>query len=87
MKLAPVIVFNYNRPNHSHQVWEALAMNEFAAQTELYLYCDGPKANASEEMRLRIAELHKQAKQYAIDAMKQGKFKAIYVVCAEKNKG
>ena len=87
MKFAPVIVFNYNRPEHSLRTWEALAKNQFAPDTELYLFCDGPKANASEEMRQRIAELHRQAKQYAIDAPKQGKFKTVHVVCAEKNKG
>ena len=87
MKLAPVIVFNYNRPDHSLRTWEALSRNRYAAETELYLYCDGPKANASDEMRQRIAELHAQAQQYAIDAPKAGKFKAVYVVCAEANKG
>ena len=69
------------------QTWEALSQNEYAALTELYLYCDGPKVNASKEMHSRIAELHKQAKQYAVDAAKQGKFKAVHVICAEKNKG
>lgn len=87
MKLAPVIVFNYNRPDHSLQTWDALSRNQYAAETELYLYCDGPKANASDEMRQCIAELHAQAKQYAIDAPKEGKFKAVHVVCAEINKG
>ena len=87
MNLAPVIVFNYNRPDHSQQVWDALAKNQFAAETELYLYCDGPKANVSNEMRQRIAKLHQQAKQYAIDVVKEGKFKAVHVVCAEQNKG
>ena len=87
MNLAPVIIFNYNRPDHSLRTWEALAQNQFAAETELYLYCDGPKANASDEMRQRIAEIHALAKQYAIDAPKAGKFKSVHVVCAEKNKG
>ena len=87
MTLAPVIIFNYNRPDHSLRTWEALALNKFAKETELYLYCDGPKANASDEMRQRIDELHAQAKQYALDAPKVGKFKAVHVVCAEKNKG
>jgi len=85
--LAPVIVFNYNRPDHGLRTWDALSQNEYADQTELYLYCDGPKANASDEMRMRIADLHEQARQYAIDAPKQGKFKAVHVVCAEKNNG
>lgn len=87
MTLAPVIIFNYNRPDHSLQTWEALSRNQYAADTELYLYCDGPKANASDEMRQRIAELHAQAKQYAKDAPKAGKFKAVHAVCAETNKG
>ena len=87
MKLAPVIVFNYNRPDHSLRTWEALSRNEFAKDTELYLYCDGPKANATDEMRERIAQLHAQAKQYAIEAPKAGKFKAVHVECVEKNKG
>lgn len=87
MTLAPVIVFNYNRPDHSKQVWEALGCNELAKETELYLYCDGPKANASDEMRQRIFSLHDQAKQYAKDAEKHGTFKAVHVVCAAANKG
>ncbi len=85
--LAPVIVFNYNRPDHSLQTWEALSRNQYAAETELYLYCDGPKANTSDEIRQRIADLHAQAKQYAVDAPKEGKFKAVHAVCAEANKG
>lgn len=85
--LAPVIVFNYNRPDHSQQVWDALSKNEFAKETELYLYCDGPKDTASEEMKQRILSLHEQAKQYAKDAVKSGLFKEIHVVCSERNKG
>lgn len=98
MNFAPVIVFNYNRPYHSQQVWDALSRNEYAAQTELYLYCDGPKEVASEGMKeltnekvlknhALVNDVQSLAKQYAIDAPKQGKFKAVHVVCAEKNKG
>ena len=87
MTFAPVIVFNYNRPDHSLRTWDALSQNQFSAETVLYLYCDGPRANASDEMRQRIAELHTQAKQYAIDAVREGKFKTVHVVCAQLNKG
>jgi len=85
--LAPVIIFNYNRPDHSRKVWNALSRNELARETELYLYCDGPKDTASDEMRQRILSLHEQAKQYAKDAIKSGLFKDVHVVCSEKNKG
>ena len=87
MTLAPVIIFNYNRPDHSLQTWDSLSRNQYAAETELYLYCDGPKDTASEEMKQRILSLHAQAKQYAKDAVKSGLFKAVHVVCAEANKG
>lgn len=87
MNIAPVIVFNYNRPDHSLRTWDALSKNDYASQTELYLYCDGPKAIASDEMHQRIMSLHQQATRYAIDAEKNGLFKAVHVVCAKENKG
>ena len=98
MELAPVIVFNYNRPDHSLRTWEALAQNEYAAQTELYLYCDGTKEIKSEGVRelenerirknrALVNEVQTRAKQYAVDAVKDGEFKDVHVVCAEKNKG
>lgn len=87
MELAPVIVFNYNRPKHSLQVWEELSKNHFASETELYLYCDGPKPTANEECRTKITELHQLAIKFSIEAKAQGKFKDIHVVLAEKNKG
>ena len=87
MTLAPVIIFNYNRPDHSQRVWDALSRNELATETELYLYCDGPKENASEEMKERILSLHEQAKEYMQYAKQHGLFKDVHVVCSEKNKG
>lgn len=84
---APVIIFNYNRPEHSQKVWNALSRNEQAKATELYLYCDGPKDTASEEMKQRILSLHELAKQYASAAKRDGLFKDVHVVCSEKNKG
>lgn len=87
MQLAPIIVFAYNRPEHLRKTLTWLGQNELANESTLYIFCDGPKVNASEEMRKRIADLHAQAKQYAIEAPKQGKFKAVHVICAEKNKG
>lgn len=43
MKLAPVILFVYNRPETLRKTLEALAANELADQTELFVYSDGPK--------------------------------------------
>ena len=68
MNFAPVIVFNHNRPEHSMRTWKALSHNQFASETELYLYCNGPKDGASEEMKCTISSLYEQAKEYAVEA-------------------
>lgn len=49
MKLAPVILFVYNRPRHTEQTLEALYLNKYASESTLYIYSDGPKEGASEE--------------------------------------
>lgn len=42
-KMAPVILFTYNRPGHTRQTVAALAANELAQETELYVYSDAAK--------------------------------------------
>lgn len=49
MQLAPIVLFVYNRPAHTRQTLEALAENELAVQSTLYVYADGPKYAASAE--------------------------------------
>lgn len=41
--VAPVVLFVYNRPDHTRQVLEALRQNDLADQTELFIYADAPK--------------------------------------------
>ena len=41
--LAPIVLFVYNRPEHTRQTLEALAENELASQSRLIVYSDGPK--------------------------------------------
>ena len=38
-KTAPVILFTYNRPEHTRRTIEALAKNELAQDTELFVFC------------------------------------------------
>ena len=78
--LAPIIVFCYNRPWHVEQTLDALSRNEFADQSKLYIYCDGPKDGASDEMRQKIAEVRQVAR-------KRQWCKEVHIVEAEKNKG
>ncbi len=55
--LAPVVLFVYNRPEHTRQTLGALSRNTLADQTVLYIYADGPKPNATAEELKQISEV------------------------------
>jgi hypothetical protein len=78
--LAPIVVFSYNRPDHLRRTLEALARNDLAEQSVLYIYCDGAKPNASEDQKLRVAE-NREVAHAALG------FKEVHVVEREKNVG
>jgi len=54
MMLAPVVLFVYNRPDHTIKTLEALMKNDLASQSELFIYCDGPKPNADSKTKETI---------------------------------
>ena len=78
--LAPVVVFSYNRPDHLRRTLETLAKNDLAGESELYIYCDGAKSDATVEQRQRVVENRRVA--HSVSG-----FKEIHVVEAEHNKG
>lgn len=39
----PLLLFAYNRPVHLRRTLEGLAKNRVAAETDLWLFCDGPR--------------------------------------------
>ena len=80
MKLAPIILFVYNRPWHTEQTLRALMANELAVESELYIYADGPKPNATDEQLQKIREVRQLIRQ----EQWCGK---VHVVESEKNKG
>jgi len=45
-KRAPIVLFVYNRPDHTRRTLEALASADLAAVSLLYVYADGPKHGA-----------------------------------------
>lgn len=47
-KLAPIILFTYNRPWHAQQVLNALKKNELSKQSELFIFSDGGKDSEDE---------------------------------------
>ena len=59
-KTAPVILFTYNRPEHTRRTIEALAKNELAQDTELFVFSDAAKKEADrgkvQEIRDYVAQ-------------------------------
>lgn len=78
--LAPIIVFAYNRPWHVEQTLTALSKNVYADESVLYIYCDGPKSDASDEQKAKIAEVRQVVR-------KQQWCKEVHVVEFNENKG
>jgi hypothetical protein len=78
--LAPVALFVYNRPEHTLRTLDALANNDLAKQTILFIFSDGPKINPSPEELQRIDEVR-------IHIRKENRFKDVKVFEAKINKG
>lgn len=61
MDMTPIIVFAYDRPDHLSQTLDALAKNDLAPQSILYVYCDGAREWNGEcrESRVESREIPK----------------------------
>lgn len=78
--LAPVVLFVYNRVDHTSRVLETLGKNELAKDTELYVFSDAAKSDKGLEKVNAVREYINQ-KEW------QKNFKTVTIVQAEKNKG
>ena len=78
--LAPVILFVYNRLDHTKNVLDSLAKNFLAAETELYIFSDAAKSESGKE---KVAEV----REYIRRTDWQKSFKKVKIIEAEKNKG
>lgn len=54
MMSAPIIIFAYNRPQHTEKVIKSLLLNKEAKDSDLIVYCDGAK---NEEDTAKVAEV------------------------------
>ncbi|MEJ5283473.1 MAG: glycosyltransferase family A protein [Brevinematales bacterium] len=77
MSLAPIVLFVYNRLEHTKQTIEALQNNTLAAQSELFIYSDGPKNEATYESVQEVREYINQIKG----------FKELHIIMRESNYG
>jgi len=78
--LSPVVLFTYNRPVHTKNVLDSLALNNEAKESDLFIFCDGAKENATEEIIAKISEVRKIVSE-------ENRFKSVTVKIQDKNKG
>lgn len=78
--LSPIVLFVYNRPEHTKKTLNALIHNELASDSDLIIFADGPKVNANEEQLKKICETRNICK--TING-----FKTITINEFETNKG
>ena len=57
MDLAPIVLFVYNRPEHTLQTLKALKQNKLADKSILYIYADGAKETVTPNDEKKIKEV------------------------------
>lgn len=77
MNLAPIVLFVYNRLDHTKQTVEALQKNELAQESELFIYSDAAK---NEDAILKVNAVREYIK--IVDG-----FKKVSIIEREKNWG
>ncbi|KNH16809.1 sugar transferase [Priestia megaterium] len=75
--LAPVVLFVYNRPEHTQHTINALKKNQLARKTDLFIFCDAPKNPEDTDKVKQVRNIISNV----------SGFKNISVQCAQSNKG
>lgn len=80
MKLAPIVLFVYNRPEHTRIALQSLSECQYANQSELYIYADQAKnENAKEKVE--------QVRRIIKENIWKRKFAEVNITEASQNKG
>ena len=74
---APIALFVYNRPQHTARTLKFLQQNELAAESRLFIFSDGAKTDADQEMVDKVRDLIKDA----------DGFKSIEIIRRKENMG
>lgn len=76
-EVAPIALFVYNRPAHTHQTIDALQKNDLAGESDLYIFSDAPKKPEAAEAVREVREYIKTI----------GGFRSVSIVERDKNWG
>lgn len=63
MDLAPIVLFVYNRPEHTLETLKSLSENTLSVKSSLIIFCDGPKKGATEESLGQIKKVKEICRQ------------------------
>lgn len=77
MNLSPIILFVYNRPEHTKKTFDALKLNQLASESLLFIFSDGYK---NEKDRKKVEEVRNYITTIS-------GFKEIKITLREKNLG
>lgn len=83
LSLAPIILFCYNRPDHLRKTLGWLIANKYASDSILYVFCDGPKKDATDEQLQKLEEARKVVDELAVIPS----FKEVCVIKRDENLG
>lgn len=61
MHLAPIALFAFNRPDHTRQTLQSLAANTLAQESELFIFCDGPRTGSERVVVERVRQVASSA--------------------------
>ena len=75
---APVALFAFNRPRHTARALEALAANNVASDTDLFVFCDGPRDDEERDAVLEVRRV--------VAAVQTG-FRSVTVAHSDVNRG
>ena len=79
-KLAPIILFVYERPDHTRKMIEALAKNNLAKESEVYIFSDNAKKSKDNEKV-------KEVREYINTIPEKSYFKKVTIIESKENKG
>ncbi|BDI04935.1 glycosyltransferase [Sphaerotilus microaerophilus] len=74
---APIVLFVYNRPQHTAATLEALKANHQAENSDLYIYSDGPKKPADAALVEEVRDVCRTV---------EG-FRSVQLLCSSENRG
>ncbi|TLD95769.1 sugar transferase [Helicobacter jaachi] len=84
---APIVLFTYNRPKHTQQTLQALSLNTLAKHSDLVIYQDAPKPQATQQQLDSIKEVRAYLQSFQIQNTHHKYFKSLTLIERPHNFG